>query len=560
MTFPKSFPSEPSEALPLDVLPCSNCEFIPAEPTREQRAIMCVAEEECDKAARRLGLSRRRFLRTGAATAICLIAIDKVMGADAGGYVFGQTLPISRAGNCNLEFPNAQLSHGPGEFIFDIQTHHVEPSGAWRNTGLDKFYAMLFPQSRCGESDPMECLSRRHFIKELYLDSSTDVCVLSAVPALPGTNPVSTNDAARTVAMVNEMAKSQRCIMHAFVMPNYGISSGGGEPKYMKRELEAMEQAAQHHKGILRAWKVYTPQGDVPGAGGWWLDDKVGNAFLEQVRLVSDKYGVPKIVCTHKGFAFPGFDQEKAATRDVGVAAKAHPDITFIVYHSGFDVPADGAGLGQSRGPYPEGAGEDGISSSERGVLNFIKALRENGHDATRFIAPGLSHGNIPNVYAELGSVWSAFVSMSVDDRTYLLCNLIRYIGPKRVLWGTDSLWYGSPQPFIVAMRNFQMNPKIASSPLYKLPYGLDGDIDDPTRNALSAASYMTSNPAVTGWPSDKVAHPERSIRNAILGRNAAVPYGIDPSAKLRALSCDQLETVREEYRAEPFCDQNRTL
>jgi len=51
MTFPKSYPSEPSEALPLDVLPCSNCEFIPAEPTREQRAIMCVAEEECEGGA-----------------------------------------------------------------------------------------------------------------------------------------------------------------------------------------------------------------------------------------------------------------------------------------------------------------------------------------------------------------------------------------------------------------------------------------------------------------------------------------------------------------------------
>jgi hypothetical protein len=63
----------------------------------------------------------------------------------------------------------------------------------------------------------------------------------------------------------------------------------------------------------------------------------------------------------------------------------------------------------------------------------------------------------------------------------------------------------------------------------------------------------MTSNPAVTGWPSDKVAQPERSIRNGIFGRNAAVSYGIDPSAKLQALSCDQLETAREEYRAAPF-------
>src|SRR5258708_29919868 len=33
----------------------------------------------------------------------------------------------------------------------------------------------------------------------------------------------------------------------------------------------------------------------------------------------------------------------------------------------------------------------------------FRSALRENQWDATRFVPTGLSHGNVPNVYAELG-------------------------------------------------------------------------------------------------------------------------------------------------------------
>jgi hypothetical protein len=55
------------DRLPIDVLPYSNEEFIPPDPTPQQKAIMKLAMEECDRQARRHGLSRRRFLQTGAA-------------------------------------------------------------------------------------------------------------------------------------------------------------------------------------------------------------------------------------------------------------------------------------------------------------------------------------------------------------------------------------------------------------------------------------------------------------------------------------------------------------
>jgi hypothetical protein len=97
------------------------------------------------------------------------------------------------------------------------------------------------------------------------------------------------------------------------------------------------------------------------------------------------------------------------------------------------------------------------------------------------------------------------------------------------------------------------MSPKIAASDFYKLPYGLDGDADDPTKNALSAATYMSPNPPVKDWPTDKAAHPERSIRNAIFGRNAAIPYRVDPNAALKTLSCDKLEPQRQAYSEVPM-------
>jgi hypothetical protein len=96
-------------------------------------------------------------------------------------------------------------------------------------------------------------------------------------------------------------------------------------------------------------------------------------------------------------------------------------------------------------------------------------------------------------------------------------------------VWGTDSLWYGSPQPEIVALRRFEFTEE--GKALYNLPYGLEGDVENPSQPAPD---------------------PARTIRNAILGRNAAEAYGIDPDAARNAISCDQVNAIREEYITNP--------
>ena len=128
----------------------------------------------------------------------------------------------------------------------------------------------------------------------------------------------------------------------------------------------------------------------------------------------------------------------------------------------------------------------------------------------------------MPNVYAELGSVWRSVMS-DPDQCAHLLGKLIRFVGPKRIAWGTDSLWYGSPQAEIVALRRFEFCQW--GREFYGLPYGLEGDVEDPTQPAPS---------------------PDRTIRNAILGRNAARAYGIDPDAARNAISCDTVNGLRQ--------------
>ncbi len=534
-----SWPDMP-EDLPVDVLPCSNDEYLPPPPSAKQLAIMRLADAETERWRRKFSMSRAQFVRTAAATAIGFWAIDALNPGLWGNYGWAHNTATTDA--CDLEWDGKKglqtLRNLPGEFIFDVQSHHVDPDGMWRvtNPAIHAFFAAVWPQSSAatggkpgvrrdgsirgggaGEVDPIENLSRFHYLKELFLDSATTMTVLSCVPTSPDTNnPLPLAEAALTVDTVNELSGKQRSVMHSFVMPNRG--SGGNttphaKPLYLDDELELMMERAHQYRHMLRGWKTYCPWGDVPYASGWFLDSETGMAFIDQVRNVSQKVPeIPALIATHKGFALPGFDQRAASPRDIGPAARQNPDVTFLVYHSGHD-------LGDTQKPYP---GDAKARSSSRKVDALIKSLRENHYDSSRFRRNGERFGNVPNVYAELGSVWRD-VMHDPDQCAHLLGKLIKYVGPKRIAWGTDSLWYGSPHAEIVAFRRFEFSER--AKEFYGLPHGLDGDAEDPTR---------------------KAPRPERTIRNAILGYNAARAYRIDPIKVRREIDCDEVNGLKE--------------
>ena len=81
---------ELSEALPVDVMPCSNDEYFPPPPTKQQIAIMELADKETERWRRKFGMTRARFVRTAAATAIGFWAIDVVMGGKFGNYGYAR--------------------------------------------------------------------------------------------------------------------------------------------------------------------------------------------------------------------------------------------------------------------------------------------------------------------------------------------------------------------------------------------------------------------------------------------------------------------------------------
>jgi uncharacterized protein len=181
------------------------------------------------------------------------------------------------------------------------------------------------------------------------------------------------------------------------------------------------------------------------------------------------------VVAVHKGFA--GGDRW-ASPADIGPAAAANPDLTFLVYHSGYE---------SGEGPI--------VERSDEGVNRLITSVRDAG------IGPG------GNVFAELGSTWRSAMA-DVDDAAHVLGKLLLTFGEDRILWGTDSLWYGSPQDQIQALRAFQISDEFQET------YGY---------------------PALTD-----------EIKAKILGGNALALHGIDP----RDLGCPPSREDREEARA----------
>jgi len=108
---------------------------------------------------------------------------------------------------------------------------------------------------------------------------------------------------------------------------------------------------------------------------------------------------------------------------DLIKAAKDFPDIDFLAYHAGLLT-------------VPGGTGVDIPWTSE-----FCRMKK--------------AEPAIKNIYMELGSTFGQLVTTNPRACAHLLGQVIDAFGADHVLWGTDSIWYGSPQPQIEAFRAF---------------------------------------------------------------------------------------------------------
>jgi hypothetical protein len=91
---------------------------------------------------------------------------------------------------------------------------------------------------------------------------------------------------------------------------------------------------------------------------------------------------------------------------------------------------------------------------------------------------------------------------------------LLLTFGEDNILWGTDSIWYGSPQDQIQAFRAFEIS-----------------------REFQDRFGYPALTPA---------------IKRKVFGLNAARVYGLEPTAMRRKLARDRVKKARDEYLNDP--------
>jgi predicted TIM-barrel fold metal-dependent hydrolase len=458
--------------LPIEFGPCSNGEYDPEpvlplvlrETIRRSRAL-------CARNADRLGMSRREFLLSACGTAATMAMLNactreahrsdpSVMTSSPGG-----SLAVSPSATVEPSTAIDELDWDA--FVFDIQGHLLEYHLNPVLNGQE--FWQSFPQQQCGEDDPRVCYSIEHFLELMFLRSDTKKLVLSALPIFPEGSPLSPEIMDVTRRAQLGLCRDERILLHGQALPNVGT---------LPAALDAMEVTARTYPIV--AWKTFThfPAAFEGDGNGWYLDDRdrPNDPIAEPFIRKAIDLGLPTI-CTHKGLSL---GSPFATPDDVGPAAKRHPDANFVAYHSGFEP----------------GSPEVAYTPSTRhmGTNRLIWSMERAG------IGPN------ENVFAEIGSSWW-YVMRYPDQAAHFLGKLLRYVGENNVLWGTDCLFYGSPQPLIRMLKAFVISEEFQ----------------------------------------DRYGYPEltRERKSKILGLNASRLYDVDPTDVRCEFTVDELERIR---------------
>jgi predicted TIM-barrel fold metal-dependent hydrolase len=432
--------------------------------------------ERAERPARRSGVAPGPFAASRRGTAAGLLALN----AEAG-RVFYRVPPEAAEDD-----GAAAAALGGGEVVIDVQTHFVADRPECRpwHANIRALYEAVRPGWWRG-MDGLAAYDLEQYLRCVFVESETALAVLTSAPGTGASRMLHDRELAGTRELVDRFGGTGRLLNHAVVHPD------------VDGEIEQLAEKAAGFRPV--GWKVYTlgqmgPNGPAPTQArrsrarsepqasegtsqGWWLDDEAtGLPFLERVRTS----GVRR-VCVHKGISAL---VPTGSPRDVGPAAAAFPEIDFLVYHSGYEIPAPGVP--------PERAFSEATAGD--GTSRLVASLR-----AAR-IAPGA------NVWAELGSTWFCLIRRP-EEAAHVLGKLLLAVGEDRVLWGTDAIWYGPSQPALDAFRAFEIPEEMQERFGY---------------------------PALTP-----------RIKAKILGENAARAYGLDlASVRARAAS-DDLAWVR---------------
>ena len=209
-------------------------------------------------------------------------------------------------------------------------------------------------------------------------------------------------------------------------------------------------------------------------------DEKIAYPMLEQARKLNVKR-----LCVHKGLPL-GPVPEYNHPKDLIKAAQDFPDIDFLVYHSGMKTAASIDETFEKTAEIPW-------------TTEFCRMKQAR---------PGLK-----NLYMEIGSTFAQLATTHPLACAHFFGQILAAFDADHVLWGTDSIWYGTPQWQIEAFRRFQIPEPLVEKHGYQ---------------------------ALT-----------REVKAKIFGLNAARLFHVDVAAVRNALPKDAVGRLRMSYQEE---------
>jgi uncharacterized protein len=224
-------------------------------------------------------------------------------------------------------------------------------------------------------------------------------------------------------------------------------------------------------------------------------DEQVAYPTFELINKLYPKMKAQKPgfnnICVHKGLtAAEPVRPEIGHPADLPKAAKDWPNLNFITYHACIQ---------------PAFFMYDALQDVKAGKL------REGVPDIKWTTEYALLVRPYKNTYAELGTTWASSIVTFPTVAAHLMGQLMKFMGPDRIVFGSDSVWYGSPQWQIDALWRFQIPEDLRK----------------------------------------KYGYPELTAdaKRKILGLNSAKLYGVDTKQQFKPIPADYEKRMSPELR-----------
>jgi predicted TIM-barrel fold metal-dependent hydrolase len=467
---------------PMPTQAVSNEELIPRPQTAKQKEVEHLIGQLSERRAKKLGIKRRDFMRTTMGLATCFLASNIAYGKN---YWDVDDAETWEAEAYDEKWPKSEY------LIVDVQAHFTNGL-ALRFRDNEFMRNMGFSLKNDSES-----YSFRNFVKEMFFDSETTLVVISGVPSVEinkdqngnilegrarGRGVLPSWLMSQAAKEINTLAGSQRALNQGNLAPNHYWDKVTNKIDKTAM-LEQMEREMKVYG--ISSWKWYCHSDPARTGQGFQLDDENSFWFYEESR----KRGL-KLFSVHKGYSYQSRTLGHLANpKDVEKAALQYPDLNFVIYHSAIKH-----------------------GTTEPNWIENNKYDPQTGDFEWHQVLMDLKKRNpkINNVYCEIGSFFGTLAIVHPEMAMHGMGKNIKHYGADHVIWGTDCLWWGSPQWVIDAFKRFQISDEFCEKFGYK-----------------------------------KITREDKA---KIFGLNAARLYRIDVKAKRKALPTDALEKLKMAY------------